>query len=84
MGRQRHEMTFAPRLLPSPIAAAYLGVSESLLRTLDIPRVTLNSKRLYDRLDLDDFASNLPKEGEAEQRGENTCDAVLRKLTGRS
>lgn len=60
-------LDFAPRLLPAPAAARYLGVSESLLRTLPIPRRELNRKRVYDRADLDRYADTLPyeqKEGE--------------------
>lgn len=60
----RASISFAPRLLPAPQAAAYLGVSETMLRTLGIPRKTLGAKRLYDRLALDDYASALPTEGE--------------------
>lgn len=70
----RQDISFAPRLLPTPEAAAYLGVSESMLRTLSIPRKILGGKRLYDRLALDAFASGLPNEGEEKV---NTCDAVF-------
>jgi hypothetical protein len=65
---------FPPRLLPAPVAAAYLGVSESTLRTLGIPRRMLRGKRLYDRLTLDAYASDLPVEGESEA---NTCDGLF-------
>ena len=53
--------------MPSPLAAKYIGVSETTLRTLGIPRRTCGAKRLYDKSDLDAFASSLPyeqKEGE--------------------
>lgn len=70
----RQDISFAPRLMPTPDAAAYLGVSESMLRTLSIPRKILGSKRLYDRLALDAFASGLLTEGD--EKG-NTCDAVF-------
>lgn len=70
----RADLTFAPRLLPSPQAAAYLGVSETTLRGLDIPRKLLGGKRLYDRLALDEYASGLPDEGEKRR---NTCDDVF-------
>lgn len=60
-----------PRLLPSKSAAIYIGVSESKLRLLNIPRKELDGKRLYDRLDLDAYADGLSYEGEA--RG-NSCD----------
>ena len=68
----RASLTFAPRLLAAPQAATYLGVSESKLRTLGLPRVKLDGKRLYDRLALDAYASDLPTEGQEE----NTCDEV--------
>ena len=64
---------FAPRLMPAPQAAHYLGVSASKLRDLPIPRRMLDGKRLYDRIDLDAYADTLPSEG-----GEvNTCDGVF-------
>jgi hypothetical protein len=66
-------IAFPPRLLPTPEAAAYLGVSATKLRDLPIPRKVLDGKRLYDRLDLDAYASALPTEGE----GENTCDGAF-------
>lgn len=64
---------FVPRLLPAPAAAHYLGVSESTLRGLPIPRKVLGGKRLYDQLDLDTFANGLPVEGE----GANSCDEAF-------
>ena len=69
----RAQLTFAPRLLPAPEAAAYLGVSASTLRTLPIQRRLLGARKLYDRIDLDAYASSLPTEGS----GENTCDAAF-------
>lgn len=68
-------ITFAPRLLPTPDAAAYLGVSATKMRDLPIPRKMLDGKRLYDRLDLDAYASALPTEGE----GANSCDGQFGK-----
>ena len=58
-------ITYQPRLLAVAEAAAYLGISASTLRTLDLPRRMLGAKRLYDRLDLDAYASSLPIEGDA-------------------
>lgn len=55
---------FPPRLMPSPQAAHYIGVSESTLRNLHIPRRELGSKRVYDKADLDAYADNLPYEGD--------------------
>lgn len=60
----KHEPHFTPRLMPAPEAAHYLGVSESTLRTLGLPRRELGAKRLYDRFDLDAYASSLPIEGD--------------------
>lgn len=69
------DIHFAPRLLPAPEAAHYLGVSTSTLRTLNIPRRQLGAKRLYDRLDLDAYASGLPTEGEVS--GDSECDSLF-------
>lgn len=55
---------FPPRLMPAPQAAHYLGISVSKLNSLQLPRKLLGSKRLYDRYDLDMFASELPTEGD--------------------
>jgi hypothetical protein len=71
----RPSLTYAPRLLPAPRAAEYLGVSESKLRTLPISRKVLDGKRLYDRLDLDAYADALKTEDEAEEP--NTCDKLF-------
>ena len=66
----RLALEFVPRLLAAPEAARYIGVSESTLRTLGIPRRLLGAKRLYDRIDLDAYASGLPVEGATQ---EDTC-----------
>lgn len=66
---------FLPRLLSEPEAAVYLGVSRSTLRVLPIPRRMLNARRLYDRIDLDAYASELPYEGEAEEA--KKCDDIF-------
>lgn len=62
---------WVPRLLPAPAAALYLGISESTLRGLGLPRRMLGAKRLYDVATLDAYASDLPIEGEEEA---NSCD----------
>jgi len=67
----RVAISFAPRLLPAPDAAAYLGISETTLRGLELPRRMLGGKRLYDRYDLDAYASSLPIEGQAVE--DDTC-----------
>lgn len=53
---------FAPRLMPAPQAAHYLGVSETMLRDLKLPRRKIGAKRLYDRNDLDAYATGLDYE----------------------
>jgi len=77
MQRAVRDIAFAPRLLPAPEAAHYLGVSETTLRGLGIPRRMLGAKRLYDRIVLDAYASDLPTEGDVSEEP-NTCDAILR------
>lgn len=68
----RAELTFAPRLLGVSEAAAYLGVSATTLTSLPIPRRVLGRRRLFDRLDLDRYASDLPYEGAEPEI--NTCE----------
>lgn len=75
----RQEISFTPRLLTTPVAAAYLGVSETTLRGLGLPRKVLGGKRLYDRFTLDEYASGLPDEGETAE-GPNSCDEILRAM----
>ncbi|EGJ20540.1 hypothetical protein RSWS8N_00640 [Cereibacter sphaeroides WS8N] len=70
----KSSLTFAPRLLPAPQAAAYLGVSATTLRGLPIPRKVLGGKRLYDRLELEAYADSLTTEGEAKA---NSCDGAF-------
>lgn len=66
-----------PRLMKAPDAARYLGVSETTLRGLGLPRRVLGSLRLYDRLDLDDFASSLPTEGREDQPCTSQADEAF-------
>lgn len=60
---------FPPLLMPAPAAAHYLGVSESTLRVLGLPRRVIGAKRLYDRRDLDAWADSLPYEATEEVNG---------------
>lgn len=55
---------FAPRLMPAAQAAHYLGVSETTLIGLEIPRRKIGAKRLYDKLSLDAFADSLATDEE--------------------
>lgn len=64
---RRPDISYQPRLLPAPEAAAYLGVSQSTLRSLAIPRRVIGARRLFDRLDLDAYASELPYDGAADE-----------------
>jgi len=70
------DANFTPRLLPAPAAALYLGISESTLRKLNLPRRMLGTKRLFDRYDLDSYASDLPIEGTT-QPEDNSCDVLF-------
>lgn len=63
-----------PRLMGAKDAARYLGISESTLRLLGLPRRLLGSRKLYDVQDLDAYADSLPTEGEPAE--DNTCDAI--------
>ena len=63
------DLSFTPRLLPAPQAAHYLGVSETKLRDLNLPRKVLDGKRLYDRIELDAYADSLATEGESIANG---------------
>ncbi|MEG4645162.1 hypothetical protein BDE18_0673 [Paracoccus pantotrophus] len=73
----KHEPAFAPRLLPAPEAAHYLGISETTLRGLGLPRRMLGGKRLYDRITLDEYASGLPVEGEVDDDEVSRCDKIF-------
>lgn len=62
-------LDFTPLLMPAPQAAHYIGVSESTLRQLPIPRKMAGGKRLYDRRDLDAWADGLPYEADEVANG---------------
>lgn len=71
-------LTFAPYLMPAAQAAHFIGVSESTLRGLNLPRRMLGKKRLYHINDLIAYADALPIEGESE---DEACDNLFG-LTG--
>lgn len=73
----RAEISYAPRLLGAAEAAAYLGVSPTTLRGLPIPRRVLGGRRLFDRLDLDRYASDLPYEGAHSASEVDECDRLF-------
>lgn len=68
-----------PRLLGEAEAARYLGVSQTTLRGLGLPRRALGARRLYDILDLDAWASALPYEHQDGPAGQDQarCDAAF-------
>lgn len=73
-----YEPRFIPRLMPAPRAASYLGISETKLRELNIPRRILDGKRLYDVFTLDQYADSLTVEGEMSEEDEATkCDRLF-------
>lgn len=78
MAWARASLTYAPRLLPTPQAAAYLGVSATKLLDLPIRPKQLGGKVVYDRLDLDAYADALLYQGDKpEGEGRNSCDEVF-------
>lgn len=75
----KHDLTFAPFMLSSADAAAYLGVSETTLRSLPIPRKVYGVRRLYMRVDLEAYAKDLPYESDVIDAAEREkCDARFR------
>lgn len=67
-----------PRLMGEAAAAQYLGISQTNLRGLGLPRRELGGRRLYDRTDLDDYADSLPYEGERRRsRDRQECDEAF-------
>ena len=76
----RAPLDFVPRLMPAPDAARYIGISETYLRTLGLPRRVLGTRRLYDRYDLDAFASSMEIEGgemDTFERDQAECDRLF-------
>jgi hypothetical protein len=74
----RHELSYAPRLLSANEAAAYLGLSATTLRELPIPRKVLGRRKLWDRMDLDAYANELPYDGtDASEDEEKACDRAF-------
>ncbi|MFG6083889.1 helix-turn-helix domain-containing protein [Paracoccus litorisediminis] len=75
----KHDLTFAPYMLSANDAAAYLGISETTLRGLPIPRKCHGSRRLYLRADLEAYAKDLPYEGDQiDSQERECCDNLFR------
>lgn len=74
------DISFQPRLMSAPEAARYLGLSETTLRGLGLPRRELGKRRLYDRYDLEAFANSLRYDAEeTDTAGEDSdeCDRLF-------
>lgn len=61
---ERAILTYQPRLMAAPEAARYIGISETMLRSLGLPRRVLGGRRLYDRYDLEAFVNAMQYDGE--------------------
>jgi hypothetical protein len=68
---------FPPRLLPVSAASHYLGISESMLPTLRLPRREIGAKRLYDIQDLDAWADEQSYEGPQERGRVSRADEAF-------
>lgn len=75
MTAQRPIIAYPPRLLPGVEAAKFLGVSETTLRGLGIRSVQIGRRRLWDRLDLEAYATDLHGDDDGVDPGEAAaCD----------
>lgn len=57
------------RLMKIHDAATYLGMSVTKLKSKGLPVRRDGGNVLYDRLDLDDYADNLPYDGKKQSEG---------------
>lgn len=55
----RAELPDWPRLMAAPLAASYVGLSETTLRAVGPKPREVGKRRLYDRIDLDRWADRL-------------------------
>lgn len=74
MTAQRPIIAYQPRLLPALEAARFLGISETLFRGLGIRSVRIGRKRLWDRLDLEAYASDLHADDDGGGEDQSECD----------
>lgn len=56
---ERSSLPDWPRLMAAPLAAAYVGISETTLRAKGPRPREVGKRRLYDRIDLDRWADRL-------------------------
>lgn len=67
-----------PRFMREPVAAEYLGISRSYLRTLAIPRRRMATSVVgYLREDLDVFLDGLPEDTSEAQGEVAKCDEIF-------
>ena len=59
------------RLLGKNDAAWYLGIGVTLLEQLDVPRIKIGRRCLYDRIDLDRWLDEYKRRGRAGKDGES-------------
>ena len=74
------DISYQPRLMPAPEAARYIGVSETTLRGLGLPRRVLGKRRLYDRYDLEAFVNAMSYDAEdasAADGDRDECDRLF-------
>lgn len=72
-----------PRLMPEPMAAAYLGISGSTLRTLGLPVRHIGRAARWDRRDLDRWADALAGVPLDETQRKGEADDITTRLQGR-
>ena len=63
-------LAIQPALLGEKDAAAFLGIKETKLRELGLPRRKLGRRRLYDRRDLEAYVDSLPYDDEEDHPDE--------------
>ncbi len=77
---ERAILTYQPRLMSASEAARYIGMSETTLRSLGLPRRVWGKRRLYDRYDLEAFVNAMGYEGEqidTAERDREECDRLF-------
>ena len=65
------DLSYPQALFGAKDAARYLGISETKLRSLGLPRKVLDGRKLYHKPVLDEYIDRLP-----DDVTENTADAI--------
>lgn len=71
---------YAPILLGVADAARYIGVSQTTLRSLPIPKKRLGARVLYHRFDLEAYAAEIHYDGEyidTAEKDREECDRLF-------